>query len=102
MAPPNRPSRRSRRRAARSKSWRRRKRTKARPRNICVIAATPRQFAALEQWTYRSRAPNNVRRLPMLLSGGSGERAAGESQDMVSAAEQLAANLNFGALAKAD
>jgi len=33
---------------------------------------------------------------------GGGERAAGESQDMVSAAEQLAANLNFGALAKAD
>ena len=27
---------------------------------------------------------------------------AGESLDMVSAAEQLAANLNFGALAKAD
>jgi preprotein translocase subunit SecY len=36
------------------------------------------------------------------LSGTAALRAAGESQDMVSAAEQLAANLNFGALAKAD
>ena len=45
MAPPSPRSRRSRRRAARSRSWRRSKRTKAKPRNICVIAAPPRQFA---------------------------------------------------------
>ncbi len=40
--------------------------------------------------------------LPMALSPGSGTGGGGRSPSMVSAAEQLAANLNFGALAKAD
>ena len=38
----------------------------------------------------------------MAPTGASAWGAAGESLIMVSAAEQLAANLNFGALAKAD
>src|SRR6201996_8586824 len=59
-------------------------------------------MSTIEQWTYRSRAPNNVRHLLSAPAGSSQHERRGRKPNMASAAEQLAANLTFGAFAKAD
>src|SRR4029453_14339643 len=91
MVPPRPPSRRSRRLAARSRSWPRRAKRAKRPPDRPHRPAWP-GGEARQAWTCGGYAPHRDHQ----SVGGRRELS------MVSAAEQLAANLNFSALAKAE